>query len=127
MKKEPFEKLDESLMKDLKNLRDKNVPSEILKGFSASVEKRIREKQAPEPVRSLPRRGWVPLWVPAFAVLVVASVIAIRFPFGSPAISVSPATVQLASAGSSELSDEIAILRELGAWTDEDEKIVEES
>ncbi len=115
MTKEPFEKMDESLMRRMKDLRERNIPPEILKGFSASVEARIREKEAPV-FQARPARSFIPVWVPALAVLIVSVGLAVYVPHSS--------TIQLASANVAEISEEIAALRELGVWTEEDEKAI---
>ena len=116
MTQEPFEKMDESLMRRMKDLRERNIPPEILKGFSASVESRIREKQAPV-FEARPRRFFMPVWVPAFAVLIVAVGLVFYVPRSSD--------IQLASADVAEISEEITTLRELGVWTEEDEQTLD--
>ena len=116
MTQEPFEKMDESLMQRMKDLRERNIPPEILKGFSASVESRIREKQAPV-FEARPRRFFMPVWVPAFAVLILAVGLMFYVPHSSD--------IQLASADVTEISEEITTLRELGVWTEEDEQTLD--
>lgn len=116
MKPESFESLDKAFKARFDKL-SKKVPSRLLDGFSASVERRILEKRsAPEP---RPIRRWAPAWVPALAVLVV-SILALRMPhvgpLGYPDLS-SPAA----------LSQEIAVLRDVGAWSEDDEKLIETS
>ena len=115
MAKEPFEKKDESLMQRMKDLRERNIPPEVLKGFSASVESRIREKEAPA-FEARPRRSFVPVWVPALAILIVAVGLTLYVPRSSD--------IQLASANAAEISEEITTLKELGVWTEEDEKAI---
>ena len=116
MTQEPFEKMDESLMRRMKDLRERNIPPEILKGFSASVESRIREKQTPA-FEARPRRFFMPAWVPAFAVLIVA--------VGLTLYTSRSSDIQLASANVTEISEEITTLRELGVWTEEDEQTLD--
>ena len=116
MTQEPFEKMDESLMQRMKDLRERNIPPEILKGFSASVESRIREKQTPA-FEARPRRSFLPVWVPAFAVLILAVGLMLYVPRSSD--------IQLASAEVTEISEEITTLRELGVWTEEDEQTLD--
>lgn len=113
MTKEPFEKMDESLMRRMKDLRERNIPPEILKGFSASVEFRIREKQTPAS-EGRPRRFFMPAWVPAFAVLIVAVGLTLYIPRSSD--------IRHASADVTEISEEITTLMELGVWTEEDDQ-----
>src|SRR3989338_824173 len=117
MTQEPFEKIDESLMGRMKHLRERNIPPEILKGFSASVESRIREKQTPA-FEDRPRRFFMPAWVPALAVLIVVVGLTLYIPRSSD--------IQLASANVTEISEEITTLRELGVWTEEDEQTLDE-
>ena len=116
MTQEPFEKMDESLMRRMKDLREPNIPPEILKGFSASVESRIREKQTPA-FETRPRRFFMPVWIPAFAVLILAVGLMLYVPRSSD--------IQLASAEVTEISEEITTLRELGVWTEEDEQTLD--
>lgn len=112
MTKEPFEKMDSFWMETLKKARLKKVPPKILEGFSASVEARIRERQAKEaPAPAEPKRFRIPVWAPVFAVLIVASVVVLRSGLERP--WTPPAD--------SGLSEEIAVMRELGVWGDEDE------
>jgi hypothetical protein len=126
MTKEPFDKLDRELMKKLEGLRKKELPKGLLDGFSASVEARIREKEAPAPVRR-PSRRWAPVWVPTFAVLFLAVVVVLRLPKGPdgrPATLPSQPAARQAQAPLADLADEIGLLMELGVWTEEDEKAV---
>ncbi len=116
MTNDSFKKMDERWMNDLKLMREKKVPAKMLDGFSASVEARIREVEKPQERKNFgfrPRRFFVPVFVPTFAVLIIASMVVLRSP-SNPA--------QLASATTAvELSDEAAVLREVNVWTDEDE------
>ncbi len=111
MAKESFEKQDQSLMEALKNVRDKKVPAAIMKNFSAAVESQIRENQPKLELQFKPKRFWMPVWAPVFAVLMIGSLLVLRLPVG-----------ELAQANVNQLSDDIAALRELGAWTDDDER-----
>ena len=122
MTKESFDKQDKSLMDALKDAREKQAPPVIMKNFSASVEAKIRERQPSLEIRFKPKRAWVPVWAPVFAVLVIGSVLVLRSPVGIREIPASPKIIELAQANAAQLSDEIAELRELGVWTDEDEK-----
>ena len=125
MTKEPFEKMDESLMKALKNLRERNVPPQVLKGFSASVTARIRQKEGAKEFQAAPEKSFVPVWVPVFAVLMIALVVVLNSHFKwNPSSSLVLSPAQLVFANVSDISDEIATLSELGAWTEEDEKAV---
>ena len=109
-------------MERLKSAREQKVPPVLLKGFSASVTARIREKEPSLELKIKPRRSWIPVWAPVFAVLTLGSVLVLRLPIGmqgGPSIS---KTAEFAQAQPGQLSDEIAALSELGVWTDEDER-----
>jgi hypothetical protein len=115
------------MMERMKPVRERGITPEFLKGFSASVVRRIEAKDEPSP-RPF---GWKAA-VPVFAVLVLAFVTLVR-PGGilrpeAPApeaavfeIAQLPEPVQKAEA---TLADEIEALKELGAWTSEDEEAV---
>ena len=49
MAHDSFDQMDESLMKGLQPLRERRVPENALRGFGASVEKRILETQSQVP------------------------------------------------------------------------------
>ncbi|HTL70215.1 MAG TPA: hypothetical protein VL404_02870 [Candidatus Eisenbacteria bacterium] len=119
MKKESFDSMDESLRRRLDAVPRKAVPPELLKGFSASVAARL-EAEGTRPAR---RRFAVPALAPAFAVLVLAVVVVGRLGPAARGPAPRPPYVQIAS-NPSNLSSEIAALRELGAWTEEDEQSV---
>ena len=114
-----FEPMDEKLMDSMKTLREKEVSEGMLKGFSASVERRILAKQQAE--RS-PRAAFSPGWVPALAVMVLASLVVLRLP-SEPVSQVSQSTghTRLSNNKEVDVEDEIAALKELGVWSDEDE------
>ncbi|MGH7197269.1 MAG: hypothetical protein ACREH5_00800 [Candidatus Omnitrophota bacterium] len=127
MTKEPFEKIDRELMKKLEGLRKKELPKGLLEGFSASVEKKIREKEAHEAPAYKPARRLVPMWVPTFAVLILAVVVVLRLPKGpdgAPVTQPSQTLTRSVQAPLTDLADEITVLMELGVWTDEDESAV---
>ena len=122
MKDEIFEKSDEALMNQFKAMRERKIPSRILEGFSTSVERKILEKQTKKTLRP-GFLSWAPVWVPAFAVLLLfASTVVLHYPAGlntHPRLAVTVSTVS--AAPHSEISDEVVFLRELGEWTEEDE------
>ena len=122
MSEQHFEKMDQEWIKSTKDIREKKVSDGILKGFSASVERRVLAKEdTPRPVRALS-------WVPAMAVLVIASVVVLRSPMMSqPAVFV-PQTVDYAQLSEIDnLDDEIAALKEVGAWSDADDALLGET
>ncbi len=119
MSDKDFEKMDQQWMKSTKEIREKKVSDGILKGFSASVERRIvLNKQSP-------RRSLSPSLVPAMAVLVIASVLVLRSPILSTIYTPFSKNVDYAQLHETDnVGDEIAALKELGAWTDEDEALL---
>ena len=117
-----FDEHDRSLMDRLKPAREKKVPPGVLKGFSASVEARIREKQPSLEIQFKPKRAWIPVWAPVFTVLIIGSLLVLRIPIGLQGIPPTLGTVEIAQANASQISDEIAALREVGVWTEDDEK-----
>ncbi len=127
MKIKSFDESDGSLMKDLKGLREKKVPPAYLKGFSESVERKILGRREKKGFGFQPGRFTVPVWVPVMAVLVLAVTLVVRGPFTEKTLSVTPGSVQLASATLSEeeLSEEIALMAELGEWSDVDDSLLE--
>ena len=122
MTNESFDQQDRLLMERLKDARERKTPPEILKGFSESVGARIREKQPSLEIKLTPKNSWIPAWVPVLAVLMIGSLLVLRMPIGMQGISLTPATVELAQANASQISDEIAALSEVGVWTEDDEK-----
>lgn len=135
MDEEKFKQIDEKLMAKFKSQRDKKVPWEIMKGFSASVENKLRERDQKTFVFR-PSRAWLPAAVPVFAVMVLASWVVLRTPATvapvvSPAVQVAaplPVVTQLAQVSSpienADMAEEIAALREIGAWTDDDQDAI---
>ncbi len=109
MSDKKFERMDEQWMKATKDLREKKVSDGMLKGFSTSVERRILSKE------QFAKRAWSPAWVPAMAVLVIAFAAVLHLPQ-------SVDYAQLPNTAS--VDDEIAVLKEVGAWNDEDEALL---
>ena len=109
MRDEQFKKMDEQWMKATEELREKKVSEGILKGFSTSVERRLAgETPRSKPVRTL-------AWIPAMAVLVIASVVVLR----------SPMPVDYARLPETDnLDEEIAALKAVGAWNEADEAVL---
>ena len=126
MKNHDFEKIDERWMKDLKEIREKKVPEKILDGFAASVEARIREDKRNVAAKAYdikPKRFLVPVFAPTFAVLIIGSVLVLRSPLATRPEAVPQALTRRVSekTTSDNISEEVAVLREVGAWTEEDE------
>ena len=121
MKEHDFKDQDQKMMDAMKSRRDKKVPWEIQKGFAAAVEEKIRERGKKRSFGWFPERAWVPAAVPVFAVLILAVVVTLRLPSRETAspLSAGP-TVELAQAVPA-VSEDIAALRELGEWSDEEE------
>lgn len=130
MKEHDFKDQDQKMMDAMQSRRDKKVPWEIQKGFAASVEEKILERGKKRSFGWFPERAWVPAAVPVFAVLVLAVVVTLRLPdrpapvtgmTERPASTFALApTVELAQAVPGAAED-IAALRELGEWSDEEE------
>jgi hypothetical protein len=129
-----FEKMDKSLVKRFKAFREKKVPPALLEGFSARVEEGIRLMESKKIQKPAPA-AWkfrVPMWAPVFAVLVLASLVVVRSGIhrlpGGPELRIERSAPALISAPSSaaDVQAEIAVLRELGVWTEEDEQILGE-
>lgn len=124
-----FKKMDESWMKKMAPLRDKKISEGILKGFSASVERRlpagrqgIASNETPLVKHQLVFR---PIWAPVAAVMVLASFIVLRSPI---TLSPSPVPMELAqvtSGSADDVQEEIEVLKELGVWDEvEDETML---
>ena len=121
MKDKDFKKMDESMMKKMESLRQQQISEGMLKGFSASVERRLPGRQAGITHRSSSQTSVVGrstrVWAPALAVMVLASVAVLRSP-------IAPSS-----------QDDLAVLGELGVLDEyediealaEDEALFEES
>ena len=119
-----FEKMDASLRYDLK-LAKPTVPAPLLNDFSASVVEKIRERELHKEAKLFAGMTWI---APAFAVLVLASALVWRLPIWTIEL---PLTSQQMAAGTvqvigltanvASIVDEVAALRELGVWTEEDD------
>ncbi len=119
MNDEQFKKMDDQWMKATKELREKKVSDGILKGFSASVERRIAgETPKTRPVR-------VPAWAPVMAVLVLASLVVLRTPGLTPPPAAPAQAVDYAQLPeTNDLDEEIAALKAVGAWSEADEALL---
>ena len=102
MTNQSFDEQDRSLMDRLKPAREKKVPPGALKGFSASVEARIREKQPSLEIQFKPKRAWIPVWAPVFAVLIIGSLLVLRMPVGVQGISPTPKIVEFTQANAGD-------------------------
>ena len=117
-----FKKIDERMMKAMKPLREREVSEGMLKGFSASVERRIAANNAPRET-SAPRLVWAPAAVAmVFALFVVLkSPVQSSFqlqPLGTPTMELA----QLVS--EEEIQDDVAVLMELGEIDSEDSDVL---
>jgi len=118
-----FKKMDESWMKKMEPLRDKEVSEGMLKGFSASVERRIASNEAP-----LAKHGpaFRPIWAPVAVVMVLASFIVLRSPIVPSPSLVQVELAQATSSSADDVQEEIEVLKELGVWDEvEDETMLE--
>ena len=114
MKHGSFENMDEFFRKNLGAARRRPVPPEVLKNFSWEVEMKIRH-QLENPPKPRAARIFSPVWAPVCAVLILSLVLVPHFPQGFHAVY--PVNI-------SEISSEIAAMREMGVWTEEDENAV---
>ena len=123
MNDKEFKNLDETMMKSMTPLRDKKGNEGMLKGFSASVERKIRSNDAPV---TAPVRRWAPMWVPTLAVMILASVVVLRSPVTTtqPVTFLSAPTELAQLVSSEEIQSDVALLKELGELTDEEEATV---
>ena len=117
MDERKFKEMDQSLMKKMEPLREQRISEGMLRGFSASVERRLSgpaQSAARKPVGRL-------VWVPTLAVMLLASVVVLKSPVHE---------IQLAQAvtPTDEVQDDIAILSELGVLDEyEDADLLGES
>ena len=107
MDADKFKEMDQSLMKSTQSLREQKISEGLLKGFSASVERRISGPLLRSPKASFEGRARL-VWVPALAVMVLASVAVLR----SPVQEIQLAQAVVVSAD--EVQEDIDILSELG-------------
>jgi hypothetical protein len=111
-----FDKTDRSFMAALKGLREK--PSGRSHGLAADVERHLRAGAPP----SRTRVRVLPWLVPALGFSLVLLIPGLR-----PAQVTAPSEgrIQLASRPAvSALDEEIALLKEVGAWTEDDDRRV---
>ena len=109
MNDKEFKKMDEAWMDKMAPLREKTISEGMLKGFATSVERRIAEPNVP--VRKAPALG---AFVPAFAVILIASAVILRSPVYPTYITGTGVSVQLAQLPAVlELQDEFDVLHEL--------------
>ena len=116
-----FEKIDKKLMAAMKPLREQEVSEGMLKGFAASVERKIlgRKEEAKKP-GSL----FSPAWAPALAVMVLASLAVFHSPVVlAPTANTPSSSYKASMEGNKEMNveEEISTLKELGVWNDEDD------
>lgn len=123
MNDKEFKKMDEAMMKSMTPLREQKVSQGMLKGFSASVERKIQSSAAPA---AAPVRRWAPIWVPTLAVMILASVVVLRSPVTTtqPVTFLSAPTELAQLVSSEEIQSDVALLKELGELTDEEEATV---
>ncbi len=112
-----FEKADRSFMSALKGVREK--PSDVSYGVAAEVERRLRAGASPSRARAARALPWL---VPALALSLVLAVPAL---YTTHVPAPETARIQLASKPATlAVDEEIAILKEVGAWTEEDDRRV---
>lgn len=127
MAKDSFEKMDKFWSDKLDQEKKKEISPELLKNFSQSVEDKLRAKEAKKfrlPEISLSGLFRVRTLVPVLAVMVLASIVAIRLPMGLNQAPILE-NLQMSQAFATPIESEIAALKELGVWTDDDETAVD--
>jgi hypothetical protein len=115
MDKKPFEQMDQEWMNRLKDKRESGVSPELMRGFSASVEAKIEARTAKKLKPFL-----APMMIPAFAVMLVASLVIFKNPVFQT-ISVNPA-MEMMLTSTADVADEIAAFQQLGLWGEEDQE-----
>ena len=130
-----FKDMDQSMMKKMESVRQQQISEGMLKGFSASVERRITHRSSSQ--TSVVGRGTAAFWAPALAVMVLASVAVLRSPIAPSFLASEKGEVFLAEAvsNSQDLQDDLAVLGELGVLDEyediealaEDEALFEEN
>lgn len=114
MNDKDFKKMDETMMKKMEPLRSREVSEGILKGFSASVERRISSRASVAAGDA--RRGTRLVWAPAAVMAAFALFIVFKTPVQTGLHLSSPSgQMELAQLVSGEeIQEEIALLSELG-------------
>lgn len=125
MNEHDFDKMDSEFLKKFEKLRKERVPKKVLEGFSASVEEKIRKKLFTPALEK--KRFRLPLWAPVMTVLVLGSLVLFRTGLHRATYFESPGSSMVISQQrlvNGDLSVEIAALKEMGEWTDEDETVL---
>lgn len=120
-----FEKLDQEFMQKTKSLREKKIAPAILSGFAASVERTIRNRDAERQVVVRPAKRFIFAWAgaPVLAVMLIGVAVVLRLP-SAEVLQLASVPSNAALNTSDEISEDIAVLRELGVWTDEDDNTI---
>ncbi len=116
-----FNETDKRWQKALEKEREKMPSPELMKNFSSQVVEKI-EKREEKRVFKLPEIVSARVFVPVFTMMILASFVVLRLPFESPKSPAIMESIQIGTANASEVEEDIAELRELGAWTEEDEQ-----
>lgn len=125
MNEHDFDKMDSEFLKKFEKLRDKKVPKRVLDGFSASVEEKIRKKLFTPELEK--KRFRMPLWAPVLTVLVLASLVVFRTGLHRATYFERPSNSVVISQPvpvNGDLAVEIAALKEIGEWTEQDETVL---
>ena len=112
-----FKKMDEKMMKAMEPLRSKEVSPGILKGFSASVERKIAAAQEEVP-SARPARL---VWAPAAVMAALALFVVIQTPIkgGWQGVSFTPALELAQLTSEQDIQEELSVLIELGELDEE--------
>ena len=111
MKDDSFNQIDESLMKGMKKLREREVPENVLRGFSDSIEKQILAVRAQPPMFG---NGIV---VFSVCLLLAAGLLIWQWPNVVKNVAPDHQAVLLGT----DIDTDIQVLKALGEWTEEDE------
>ncbi len=116
MENQSFDGIDSKISEKLKAVRETKVPGEILKNFSANVEEGIGKKSIRAGFSWKFGGSWAMAGVPAFAVLVMASLVI----FQSPAFHAPAPIMELAQLDKTQASDEEMMAAMVDSMADED-------
>ena len=124
--KNNFEESDPAWLDAARAAREKKVPAEILKNFSAQVENKIHEKQNGPAGQTIRSRLWIPALVPVLGglVLLVWGILS-KEPFSARTTFQTGVSFPAALAVVSDFSEDIAALEELGIWTEADDRAID--
>lgn len=127
MKDDQFKSMDEKLSKRMKSLDPVALSKESLADYTQTVEERIRarQKQKINAVVEKQSRSMIWIWkplVPTFAVALLFFAISARMP--GLWQQTTGLVMPMVTTSTTDLIEEIAALKSMGVWTDEDDKMM---